>query len=65
MEINLTPDAKLPETKPTAAKVEKFKNREMCYWNILEIEDGIEASNAISGETFIGSIADFNAALKV
>jgi hypothetical protein len=59
----------MPELKPPAppvveTKIEPFKNRVPAFWSITLVEDGITAINSESGETFAGSIEDFNARLK-
>lgn len=33
-------------------------------WSILPTEDGIEATNSSTGESFVGTIAEFNAKLR-
>lgn len=33
-------------------------------WSILPTEDGIEATNNSTGESFVGTIAEFNAKLR-
>ena len=63
-----TPAAQPPA--PAAAPVAKsvnavFADRTPCNWSLVGNKDGsISASNSNTGETFEGSMADFNAALR-
>jgi hypothetical protein len=55
-------DAK-PEPRP-AWEGKPLKNRVPSNWHIVGNEEGIEASNSVTGETFVGTIAEFNQALR-
>lgn len=60
-----TPDTKAPETKAPEAKADTgFTNKIPANWIITPTEDGIEAINLISKETFTGSMKEFNAKLR-
>lgn len=49
-------------TQPTP--VASFKDKTPSNWSITATEDGITARSNPTGETFEGSIADFNARLR-
>jgi len=51
----------------TVAPVTKFEDRVPCNWNLtMDNEDGVTlvAVNHTSGENFIGTLEEFNAAMK-
>ena len=49
-------------TQPTP--VASFKDKTPSNWSITATEDGITARSNSTGETFEGSIADFNERLR-
>lgn len=55
-----------PEQPPvTQTAVEgAFKDKTPSNWYIKPTEDGIEARSNSTGETFVGSIAEFNQKLR-
>ena len=63
--MNLLPVPKSVDpvvTQPTP--VASFKDKTPSNWSITAAEDGITARSNSTGETFEGSIADFNARLR-
>ena len=51
-------------TQPEPAPVTSFKDKTPSSWSITATEDGITARSNSTGETFEGSIADFNERLR-
>jgi hypothetical protein len=63
LELNLSEKVEKVE-KVTIMEEAKFKDRAPCNWVIVATNEGIEAANNSSGETFSGSIEAFNKALR-
>jgi len=49
--------------KPEIAQP-KFEDNQPFHWEIEPIDDGIKATNNISGESFEGSMAEFNLRMR-
>jgi len=52
---------------PDTAVSERRFSPETCIpsdWHIIGTEDGIEATNRLTGEAFVGKMSDFNIALR-
>jgi hypothetical protein len=60
-----TPNATPPAAAPVPKKVEGFKCKNPCFWEIIEKDgDNIEAHCHESGDHFEGTIQEFNARLR-
>jgi hypothetical protein len=62
-------DIKISQKEPAVAAVEvqkpSYKDLTPAHWNLVESGDGlVTGTNVKSGETFSGSIAEFNELLK-
>lgn len=57
---------KVTKTTAPAPKVTPFTQGELMpsNWNILPEDDGIVATNSVTGRTFKGTVAEFSAMLK-
>jgi len=65
VQIEQTTEVKQPEVEQPKANVKcAFTDKVPSNWQIKPTEDGIEAYNANSRETFVGSIAEFNQKLR-
>lgn len=64
---DIIPDLKNddPKTNPKVEAAAPFKDRAPCNWTLTAEDDGtINGVNQVSGETFSGSMQEFNARLK-
>ena len=59
------PETEQPQVEEPKVNVEgAFTDKVPANWQIKPMEDGVEAYNANSRETFVGSIAEFNQKLR-